>query len=319
MRRCIMGFRFHRSVKILPGVKININKKSSSITFGPKGAHYTINSKGKLTTTVGLPGTGLSYTTSTQKKHSRTATPTNATAGNKPAPPSPTPKEKWYKRTIGIILMLFIFFPIGLFLMWKYSRWPKSIKWTITGFLVLCMIFVPKNDITAPLETTKTTAAVSTPKETIPPKTDKISITDESNNATNYHRDKNINELITQFNAISSKPILLDEVGQDFSYQTFINSNDVNIRISHSSSGIFVDLTQESTNDTDIWEYFCDFVKCLETNITDDELSTVIQSLQTGNYKNYNKLNFNGLSSTYSTQKLNNGKTRYTLKTEKLY
>ena len=68
MRRCIMGFRFHRSVKILPGVKININKKSNSITFGPKGAHYTINSKGKRTTTVGIPGTGLS--TQLQRKKS---------------------------------------------------------------------------------------------------------------------------------------------------------------------------------------------------------------------------------------------------------
>lgn len=41
-----MGFRFHKSVKIAPGVKVNFNKKSSSITFGGKGAHYTINSKG---------------------------------------------------------------------------------------------------------------------------------------------------------------------------------------------------------------------------------------------------------------------------------
>lgn len=56
-----MGYRYHKSVKILPGVKINLNKKSTSITFGGKGFHHTISSTGKNTTTVGIPGTGLSY------------------------------------------------------------------------------------------------------------------------------------------------------------------------------------------------------------------------------------------------------------------
>lgn len=59
-----MGFRFHKSFKILPGIKLNINKKSVGVTLGTKGAHYTINSKGKRTASVSLPGTGLSYSTS---------------------------------------------------------------------------------------------------------------------------------------------------------------------------------------------------------------------------------------------------------------
>lgn len=57
-----MGLRFRKSIKIAPGVKINFNKKSSSVTFGGKGVHYTMNSKGKKTASVGIPGTGLSYT-----------------------------------------------------------------------------------------------------------------------------------------------------------------------------------------------------------------------------------------------------------------
>lgn len=59
-----MGFRFRKSFKIAPGVKFNVNKKSVGMTFGIKGAHYTINSKGKRTKSVGIPGTGISYTTS---------------------------------------------------------------------------------------------------------------------------------------------------------------------------------------------------------------------------------------------------------------
>lgn len=59
-----MGLRFRKSFKLLPGVKINLNKKSAGITFGTRGAHYTINTSGRKTASVGLPGTGLSYSTS---------------------------------------------------------------------------------------------------------------------------------------------------------------------------------------------------------------------------------------------------------------
>lgn len=36
-----MAFRFRKSVKIAPGVKVNFNKKSTSVSFGGKGARYT--------------------------------------------------------------------------------------------------------------------------------------------------------------------------------------------------------------------------------------------------------------------------------------
>ena len=55
------SFRFRKSFKIVPGVKLNINKQSLSVTAGVRGAHYTLNSKGYRTASVGLPGTGLSY------------------------------------------------------------------------------------------------------------------------------------------------------------------------------------------------------------------------------------------------------------------
>ena len=55
-----MGFRFRKSVKIAPGVRLNLNRKSASISLGGKGAHYTVSSTGRKTATVGLPGTGIS-------------------------------------------------------------------------------------------------------------------------------------------------------------------------------------------------------------------------------------------------------------------
>lgn len=57
-----MGFfRFRRSIKIAPGIKINFNKKSTSLTLGRRGVHTTINKLG-VRNTIGLPGSGLSYT-----------------------------------------------------------------------------------------------------------------------------------------------------------------------------------------------------------------------------------------------------------------
>ena len=32
-----MGLRFRRSIKIAPGVRVNLNKKSASVTFGRRG------------------------------------------------------------------------------------------------------------------------------------------------------------------------------------------------------------------------------------------------------------------------------------------
>jgi len=56
-----MGFRFRRSIKILPGIRINLGKRGVSLSAGVRGAHITVGKNGTRTT-VGLPGTGVSYT-----------------------------------------------------------------------------------------------------------------------------------------------------------------------------------------------------------------------------------------------------------------
>ena len=56
-----MGFRFRRSVKLLPGVRLNFSKSGVSTSIGARGAHVTVG-HGQVRETVGLPGTGLSYT-----------------------------------------------------------------------------------------------------------------------------------------------------------------------------------------------------------------------------------------------------------------
>ena len=55
-----MGFRFQRRIRILPGLRINLSKTGVSTSVGGKG--FTVNLRNDATkTTVGLPGTGLSY------------------------------------------------------------------------------------------------------------------------------------------------------------------------------------------------------------------------------------------------------------------
>ncbi len=61
-----MGFRFRRSFGLRNGARLNITKHGfSSVSIGRRGATVNVGDKG-VRGTVGLPGTGLSYTTGTQ-------------------------------------------------------------------------------------------------------------------------------------------------------------------------------------------------------------------------------------------------------------
>ena len=46
-------------------------------------------------------------------------------------------EKKWYQKTLGIIALLVLFFPVGLYLMWKYSGWKPAVKWVISGIFAL--------------------------------------------------------------------------------------------------------------------------------------------------------------------------------------
>jgi hypothetical protein len=56
-----MGFRFRRRFTIGPGLRINASKSGISTSVGTRGAWFTVG-HGKTRETVGLPGSGLSYT-----------------------------------------------------------------------------------------------------------------------------------------------------------------------------------------------------------------------------------------------------------------
>jgi len=56
-----MPFRFRRTFKILPGVKINLSKGGVSVTVGPRGYHLNFGKQG-IRQTIDFPGAGLSHT-----------------------------------------------------------------------------------------------------------------------------------------------------------------------------------------------------------------------------------------------------------------
>ena len=55
-----MGWRFHKSVKIAPGVRLNLSKRGPGLSFGGRGMRYSVGPGGRRTT-FSVPGTGLSY------------------------------------------------------------------------------------------------------------------------------------------------------------------------------------------------------------------------------------------------------------------
>jgi len=62
-----MGFRFRKSFKAGP-FRATISKSGISTSFGVKGARITKKANGNIISTVGIPGTGLSYVSETSNK-----------------------------------------------------------------------------------------------------------------------------------------------------------------------------------------------------------------------------------------------------------
>ncbi|MEM8745737.1 MAG: DUF4236 domain-containing protein [Actinomycetota bacterium] len=59
-----MGFRYRKSIKVMPGVRMTVSKSGVSTSVGGRGARVTRTASGRVTKTVGVPGTGISKTSS---------------------------------------------------------------------------------------------------------------------------------------------------------------------------------------------------------------------------------------------------------------
>jgi tetratricopeptide (TPR) repeat protein len=66
-----MSLRFRKSMKLMPGVRLNFGKETVGLSFGVPGMRYTMNSKGRRTVSTGIPGTGI-YNIETLSRGTRT-------------------------------------------------------------------------------------------------------------------------------------------------------------------------------------------------------------------------------------------------------
>jgi hypothetical protein len=52
-----MPLRFRKSIRLLPGLRLNLGSKSASVTVGGRHPpHVTVNTRGQITESVDLPG-----------------------------------------------------------------------------------------------------------------------------------------------------------------------------------------------------------------------------------------------------------------------
>jgi hypothetical protein len=62
-----MPFRFRKSIRLFPGVRLNLGKKSASVTLGSGRVHETISTTGRRTTSVRI-GEGLSWRKTSKRR-----------------------------------------------------------------------------------------------------------------------------------------------------------------------------------------------------------------------------------------------------------
>jgi len=56
-----MPWSFRKSITLGPGIRLNLGKKSASISVGGAGYRYNVSTTGRSTTSINIPGTGISY------------------------------------------------------------------------------------------------------------------------------------------------------------------------------------------------------------------------------------------------------------------
>lgn len=137
-----MGFRFRKSKKILPGVRLNFSKKGMGVSFGGKHARYSISPTGRRTTSFKV-APGLTYTTSSggrkRQNKRRSAAQTEYTYS------SPR-KELKLSNAVAIavsFLSFFLLWVLGIELSWSTAL----LKTASILIIVLFVAFMLVNNI----------------------------------------------------------------------------------------------------------------------------------------------------------------------------
>ena len=144
-----MGMRFRKSKKIAPGVRVNLNAKSASISIGPKGFKKTFSTSGRTTTTVGIPGTGLSYSTS-----KKMGAPTAAASADQIVSEVAVPVRSQKSKGVALVLCVLLGYmgihrfyvgKIGTGILWLLTLGCFGIGWIVDIVMLCCNKFADKS------------------------------------------------------------------------------------------------------------------------------------------------------------------------------
>jgi type IV secretory pathway VirB10-like protein len=103
-----VGWRLRRSVKLMPGVRVNLSRRGLGYSVGPRGLKIGRGADGRYRRTVSLPGTGLyntevitprtsSVTTPRPPHHDPSATGSGASPPASEGPAAPAKALSWMK------------------------------------------------------------------------------------------------------------------------------------------------------------------------------------------------------------------------------
>ena len=107
-----MGFRFRKSFKVVPGVRLNLSKSGLSTSLGGKGVTLNLSKKGHRTT-VDLPGSGMSIVS--QSKGQRKRRQRSAASSAPDSAPSAT-----FATLVSLLITGLIWYVLRDFRWWVY-------------------------------------------------------------------------------------------------------------------------------------------------------------------------------------------------------
>lgn len=143
-----MGFRFRKSFKVAPGVRVNFGKKSTGISIGGKGGRISFNSKSGARVSTSIPGTGISYSTKLggTSSHSNSSKRKASSAATQKAslsprsiynvPKQPVPRRGWY------IVLAVLFIISGI--CYLATEISTAVITSLIGVIMFCFTYITK-------------------------------------------------------------------------------------------------------------------------------------------------------------------------------
>lgn len=138
-----MGLGFRKRIKILPGLTLNVGKRGVSASIGVKGASINVGGARGPRATIGLPGTGVNYSTSLRGKKT-TASVADPVIEEQSVPPAralTAESAGGSERKVGVLLGIGILFMPYIF-SWVLLRSGYSARSRVCGFAWLFVVLL---------------------------------------------------------------------------------------------------------------------------------------------------------------------------------